>query len=69
MNLSFRTVSESAVNEDDQRANPIQLAKERLLSLEAAIERRYLKAPLGHRSSSFSLKKKIIIFKKYFFFI
>ena len=28
--------------------NPIQLAKERLLSVELAIERRYLKAPLGH---------------------
>ena len=49
MNLSFRTVCEAAINEDDPRANPIELAKERLLSLEGAIERRYLKAPLGHR--------------------
>ena len=49
MNLSFRTVCELATSEDDQRVDPIQLAKERLLSVEGAIERRYLKAPLGHR--------------------
>ena len=34
-------------DDDDERVNPIQLAKERLLSVELAIERRYLKAPLG----------------------
>lgn len=35
------------VEEGDQRVNPITLAKDRLLCLEAAIERRYLKPPLG----------------------
>jgi hypothetical protein len=34
-------------DDDDERVNPIQLAKERLLSVELAIERRYLKVPLG----------------------
>lgn len=33
--------------EEDDTVNPIQLAKERLLSVELGIERRYLKAPLG----------------------
>ena len=48
MNLVFRSVCE-AVDEDDERVNPIELARERLLAIEEAIERRYLKAPLGHR--------------------
>ena len=56
MNLSFRTAVRDSVSEDDDhddqddpRVNPIHLAKDRLLKIEAAIERRYLKAPLGHR--------------------
>ncbi|KAK4015486.1 hypothetical protein OUZ56_030463 [Daphnia magna] len=48
MNLKFRTPGDSSSDDDDdERVNPIQLAKERLLSVELAIERRYLKAPLG----------------------
>jgi hypothetical protein len=34
-------------DDDDDAANPVEEAKERLLDLEANIERRYLKAPLG----------------------
>ena len=37
------------VEEGDNRANPVTIAKDRLLCLEAAIERRYLKPPLGIR--------------------
>jgi hypothetical protein len=50
MNLKFRTPGDTSSDYDDdedERVNPIQLAKERLLSVELAIERRYLKAPLG----------------------
>ncbi|XP_046639632.1 bromodomain adjacent to zinc finger domain protein 2B-like isoform X1 [Daphnia pulicaria] len=50
MNLKIRTPGDTSSDDDDdedERVNPIQLAKERLLSLEMAIERRYLKAPLG----------------------
>lgn len=60
MNLKFRTAGDVSSEDDDdsdqedsdesdedERVNPIQLAKERLLSVELAIERRYLKAPLG----------------------
>lgn len=35
------------VEEGDERVNPVTVAKDRLLCLEAAIERRYLKPPLG----------------------
>lgn len=59
MNLQFRTAGEEEEEEededeedddedDDERVNPVELAKERLLAVELAIERRYLKAPLGH---------------------
>ncbi|XP_057373680.1 bromodomain adjacent to zinc finger domain protein 2B-like [Daphnia carinata] len=48
MDLKFRTPGDSSSDDDeDERINPIYLAKERLLSVELAIERRYLKAPLG----------------------
>lgn len=59
--LEFRTSGEPPVDgeeneedEDDEEEDdskpldPIKFAKERLLSVELAIERRYLKAPLGH---------------------
>ena len=36
--------------------NPVEEARERLLSLEAAIERRYLKAPLGFSNADVSLQ-------------
>lgn len=36
--------------------NPVDEARERLLDLEAAIERRYLKAPLGQSNSDISLQ-------------
>ncbi len=39
----------------DDRPDPISEARERLLELEAAIERRYLKAPLGHSNAEISL--------------
>ena len=47
MNLKFRTAGQDQEEEEDERVNPIYLAKDRLLSVELAIERRYLKAPLG----------------------
>jgi hypothetical protein len=37
-------------------ANPVEEAKERLLDLEANIERRYLKAPLGASNLDVSLQ-------------
>ena len=51
----FRPACEPC-SEDDPRLDPIALAKIRLLDLEANIERRYLKAPLGHSNASISLK-------------
>ncbi|XP_046439132.1 bromodomain adjacent to zinc finger domain protein 2B-like isoform X2 [Daphnia pulex] len=54
MNLKIRTPGDTSSDDDDdedERVNPIQLAKERLLSVELAIERRYLKAPLGQSKS------------------
>ena len=41
---------------DDDVANPVEEAKERLLDLEANIERRYLKAPLGVSNADISLQ-------------
>jgi hypothetical protein len=38
-----------AEREYEYTKNPVALAKDRLMSLEAAIERRYLKPPLGVR--------------------
>lgn len=35
--------------EEEHFVNPIEVAKERLLGLEAAIERRYVRPPLGTR--------------------
>ncbi len=40
----------------DDRPDPISEARERLLDLEAAIERRYLKAPLGHSNAEINLQ-------------
>ena len=37
-------------------ANPVEEARDRLLSLEGAIERRYLKAPLGFSNADVSLQ-------------
>ena len=45
--LSFRPSCLGSEGEQDTRLNPVAVAKQRLLELEAAIERRYLKAPLG----------------------
>ncbi|XP_023228332.1 bromodomain adjacent to zinc finger domain protein 2B-like isoform X1 [Centruroides sculpturatus] len=43
-------------NDTEQKIlNPVEAAKERLLLLEAAIERRYLRAPLGTSSSELKL--------------
>ncbi len=41
---------------DSDCADPIEEAKQRLLELEANIERRYLKAPLGHSNAEVSLQ-------------
>ena len=45
--LSFRPSCLAVEGDGDKRLNPVMVAKERLLELENAIERRYLKAPLG----------------------
>merc|ERR1712173_294055 len=45
--LSFRPSCLAVEGDGDTRLNPVKVAKERLLELENAIERRYLKAPLG----------------------
>ncbi|CAG0925195.1 unnamed protein product, partial [Notodromas monacha] len=53
--LTFRASCDVRVGEDggkDERVNPVDTARERLLILEAAIERRYIKAPLGHRADA-----------------
>ena len=47
--IKFRASCVSPENNDDERQDPVAIAKERLASLEAAIERRYLKPPLGTR--------------------
>ena len=48
MNLVFRTTGDDSP--EDDRVDPIKMAKERLLSAELAIERRYLKAPLSQNN-------------------
>ncbi|GLH00900.1 LOW QUALITY PROTEIN: Homeotic protein female sterile [Gryllus bimaculatus] len=45
--VSFRPACVPLDGPNDTRKDPVALAKERLLSLEAAIERRYLRPPLG----------------------
>ncbi|XP_046406301.1 bromodomain adjacent to zinc finger domain protein 2B-like [Ischnura elegans] len=45
----FRPACVPPDGENDTRLNPLAIARDHLLSLEAAIERRYLKAPLGTR--------------------
>ncbi|PNF24037.1 hypothetical protein B7P43_G08616, partial [Cryptotermes secundus] len=45
--VSFRPSCMPAEGEYEKKKNPVELAKDRLMSLEAAIERRYLKPPLG----------------------
>ncbi|XP_059475219.1 bromodomain adjacent to zinc finger domain protein 2B-like isoform X2 [Neocloeon triangulifer] len=52
--VSFRASCLPPEDEDDERQDPVLIAKERLADLEAAIERRYLKPPLG-TSSELSL--------------
>jgi len=47
--VKFRASSLAPEDEDDDRQDPVMIAKERLADLEAAIERRYLKPPLGTR--------------------
>ena len=46
MNVKFHTAGEDQ-EEEDKRFNPIYLAKDRLFIVKLAIERRYLKAPIG----------------------
>lgn len=46
---SFRPSCMPAEGGYENTKNPVELAKDRLMSLEAAIERRYLKPPLGVR--------------------
>lgn len=43
--------AESQSSEDDDNKNPVSAGRERLLQTEAGIERRYLKPPLGYKSS------------------
>merc|ERR1712083_307879 len=45
--LSFRPSCLAMEGDEDTRQNAVVVAKQRLLELESAIERRYLKAPLG----------------------
>ena len=53
---NFRASCEPPKGEDDDREDPISEARERLLDLEAHIERRYLKAPLGNSNAEVSLQ-------------
>lgn len=53
---SFRPSCEPPSGPNDKRADPIEEARQRLLELEANIERRYLKAPLGVSNSEVSLE-------------
>ncbi|XP_059099037.1 bromodomain adjacent to zinc finger domain protein 2B-like [Tigriopus californicus] len=53
---SFRPSCEPVSGPNDKRADPIEEARQRLLELEANIERRYLKAPLGVSNSEVSLE-------------
>ncbi|XP_065342167.1 bromodomain adjacent to zinc finger domain protein 2B-like isoform X13 [Cloeon dipterum] len=45
--IQFRASCLTPDDEDEERQDPVMIAKERLADLEAAIERRYLKPPLG----------------------
>ncbi|XP_071440826.1 bromodomain adjacent to zinc finger domain protein 2A-like isoform X2 [Hetaerina americana] len=51
----FRPACVPPDGENDVRLNPLAIARDHLLSLEAAIERRYLKAPLGTSNSDLNL--------------
>ena len=42
--------------ENDTRLDPVEVARQRLLELELAIERRYLKAPLGQSNHDVTLQ-------------
>ena len=53
--LSFRPSCEEAL-ENDTRLDPVEVARQRLLELELAIERRYLKAPLGQSNHDVTLQ-------------
>ena len=53
--LSFRPSCEEA-GENDTRLDPVEVARQRLLELELAIERRYLKAPLGQSNHDVTLQ-------------
>jgi len=53
--LSFRPSCEEPL-ENDTRLDPVEVARQRLLELELAIERRYLKAPLGHNHHDVTLQ-------------
>eukprot|EP00092_Neocalanus_flemingeri_P068100 GFUD01083168.1.p1 GENE.GFUD01083168.1~~GFUD01083168.1.p1 ORF type:complete len:2042 (+),score=445.04 GFUD01083168.1:252-6377(+) len=53
--LSFRPSCEEPL-EDDTRLDPVEVARQRLLELELAIERRYLKAPLGQSNHDVTLQ-------------
>ena len=53
--LEFRASCEEKT-EGDERLDAVEVVRERLIELEAAIERRYLKAPLGF-SQEVTLKK------------
>jgi hypothetical protein len=53
---AFRPSCEVRRGPKDDRADPVAEARERLLDLEANIERRYLKAPLGVSNAEVSLK-------------
>jgi len=53
--LSFRPSCEEPL-ENDTRLDPVEVARQRLLELELAIERRYLKAPLGQSNHDVTLQ-------------
>lgn len=53
-NPGFRAACDHR-SEREHCLNPVEIAKDRLLSLESAIERRYLKPPLGIRYIQFTI--------------
>ena len=52
----FRPSCEAPADANDNREDAVAEARQRLLELEVAIERRYLKAPLGHSNTEVSLQ-------------
>ncbi|XP_022258103.1 bromodomain adjacent to zinc finger domain protein 2B-like, partial [Limulus polyphemus] len=53
--LCLRDTAEAAIEPNDKSVNLIEVAKDRLLQLESAIERRYIMSPLGINSTQMTL--------------